>query len=110
MTKDFVLLRKAIPPAWGAAGQRFGLEYAARDGPRQRVGGNAPKLGDLVDSVGERAAAGRGGEYGIAVERRVRRVDGAGQPVLCHDGKFPGLRLAQRRVGDDDGERRIFAW
>src|SRR5258708_9361889 len=60
---------------------RARLEYRARDGPRQTVGGECAELGE-AHRVDRRAASGREREHGIAVERRVHRPDGAREPVL----------------------------
>ena len=58
-----------IPPAWWAAGQGLGLEYAAGDRAGQHVGGDGAEFREFVDRVGERPAAGRRREHGVAVER-----------------------------------------
>src|ERR1700755_2498874 len=44
-----------------------------------------------------------------AVRRGGGRVDRAGKPVLRDDRELLGLRLAQIRVGRDDGDRGILA-
>src|SRR6516162_5183185 len=99
----------AVLPAGGAARQRLGLEHPPRDRPCQRIGANGAKLCELVDGISKGAAPGRGGEYGVAVEGRVRGVDGAGEAILRDDRKFLGLCLAQRRVGRDQRDGRILA-
>ena len=49
------------------------------------------------------------GEHGVAVTRRVRRHDGARQPVLRHLRHLVDLGLCQPRVGRDDADRRVLA-
>src|SRR6516225_3208958 len=85
----------AIPPAGWAAWQCLRLKDPASDRPGQRIGANGAELRELVDGIAERSAPGRGGEYGVAVKRRVRGVDGAGEPILGDDREFLGLRLGQ---------------
>ena len=53
--------------------------------------------------------AGRSGEHHVAVERRVHRIDRAREAGLRHHREPLRLRLGQRRVGRDDGERRVLA-
>src|SRR5262249_52953393 len=76
---DFVSLAVTITPARQAARPRLGLEDAARDGARQRGGRDRAKLGEFVHRIGKGSASGRRGEYGVTVERRMGRVDGAGK-------------------------------
>ena len=68
----------AILPAGRAAWQCLRLKDPAGDRPCQRIGGNGAELRELVDGIAEGSAPGRGGEYRVAVEGRVRGVDGAG--------------------------------
>ena len=48
------------------------------------------------------------GKHSVSVHRRMRRPDGAGQPVVRHDRQPFGLRLGEDGVGGDqrDGRRR----
>ena len=58
---------------------------------------------------GVAVGAGRQREHGVAVHLRVHRVDGAGEAVVSHLRDLGGLCLGQRRVGGDDGQRRLLA-
>jgi len=94
----------ALPPT-GDPGARLGHGQRPHHGAGEAIaGGGAERLRRC-----RRSGAGGQREYRVAVERRVRRPDGAGEPVLCHDRQTPAAAFVESRVGGDDGDRRIAA-
>src|SRR5262249_23751562 len=104
-------LTKSVAPApqRRREGQGGGFIDAPRDGPCQHVGGDRTEFRQGDDRIAERPRARGGGEPAVAVERRVRRTDGRGEPVLRHDGEASGLRLGQLRIRRHYRQRGAFA-
>ena len=105
---------------WVGVGGRRGLQVGgggeAREGGRaadgvqnrrrNHVGRQRAHLPDARPrAVGEGARGKR--EGGVAVAGGVHRVDGAGVPVLGHQGYPAGFRLGEARVGGDHPDGRV---
>src|SRR5262249_40964394 len=80
----------AIPPAGRAAWQCLRLKDPAGDRPGQRIGADGAKLREFVDGIAEGSAPGRGGEYRVAVEGRVRARD-----TVCQSKSRCAVRLGR---------------
>ena len=103
--------RLAFPPSLAPAreaAERRGGHHRAHDRARQAIarGGAEPRQ---PVGRGRGAAPGRQRKYRIAIERRVRRTDRLGQPVLRHDREPAAAVLVERRVGGDHRDRRVGA-
>src|SRR3984893_12975419 len=100
---------KFAAPTRQGAGKRqgLGLVNAARNRAGEAIGG----CPDTLDSVTYRGeffrGSGRGGKNRVAVEASMRGTEGPRHAVMRHDRKPLRLRFGQRRVGGDDGDRRI---
>src|SRR5262249_56870586 len=81
----------------GARWHKGAGEAAGGDGtePQQRLGRR------------RRPDAGCEGEYAVAVERRVERPDGTGEPTLRHDRQAAAAALVKGGIGGDDGDCRV---